>query len=479
MVGRSLIRRMVWRGKQAEVMRCQAREMDVEGAVRSGKTTVCLWKEFKFANEFPGINILLCRWSDENTFGQLKPLWDEICYAAGVEQTWNARESCYDWLNGSRIYVRGLMTSQEKQKYSKFRGLTLARVYGDQGEEIDEDVYRELAIRLSQLGFPHQITISPQSVDEGHWINDVFPVEGGDPKRQYFSLSTYDNEHNLPAEYIDDLTRQFPADHPKHRTMVLGLRGMNVTGVPVYAGAFSRELHQRPVTYDPLLPVEVGIDFGKKHPCIVARQVSALGQVRMLCGIMGQDLYLHDFVPMVTKRLGAWFPDADVRWAGDPAGSADTSQGTKGAGKILKNDFGIVVKFSKHANTPTARLGSIEQLAGLMRRRLSDGSEGFVVNSAKDRWIRISKRGPVQDRFLAAALEAGYVWDKHTISVNNKQVKRPKKDGWYEHGCNCAEYLGITFDLEFKRAGDVPPLEGVKLYDESAMAGVEAWWVNA
>ena len=472
-------RRMVWRGKQAEVMRSVARVLDVEGAVRSGKTTVCLWKEFRAGNEHPGIHLLLSRWSDENTFGQLKPLWDDICEEAGVDQAWNARESCYDWPNGSRIYVRGLMTSQEKQKYSKFRGLTLARVYVDQAEEVDPDVFKELAIRLSQPGYPHQITISPQSVDEGHWIAREFPEEvAPDEHRQYISLSTYDNQHNLPPEYIPAIERLYPADHPKHRTMVMGLRGMNVTGDPVYQGAFVRDLHERTVEYDPRLPVEVGIDFGKHHPCVVIRQVSALGQVRILGGVMGQDLYLSDFVSIAEKHLAAWCPGAALLWAGDPAGSADTSHGTKGAGHILRHEHGIRVRFSRHANSPATRLGVIERLAGLMRRRLADGAEGFVVNSSRSFWLRVSKRGAVTHRFLADALQTGYVWDDHTISVNNKQVKRPKKDGWYEHGCNCLEYLAVTFDLSFRNE-KIKPL-GVRQPDAAARASrLDAGWMNA
>jgi len=51
----------------------------------------------------------------------------------------------------------------------------------------------------------------------------------------------------------------------------------------------------------------------------------------------------------------------------------------------------------------------------------------------------------VPDRFLADAFEAGYVWDEHMVSVGNKQVRKPKKDGWYEHGMNCSEYLELNF----------------------------------
>jgi len=50
--------------------------------------------------------------------------------------------------------------------------------------------------------------------------------------------------------------------------------------------------------------------------------------------------------------------------------------------------------------------------------------------------------------FLVDALEAGYVWDEHMVSVGNKQIRRPKKDGWFEHGMNCLEYLELTFGAD-------------------------------
>jgi hypothetical protein len=92
----------------------------------------------------------------------------------------------------------------------------------------------------------------------------------------------------------------------------------------------------------------------------------------------------------------------------------------------------------------------VERMAARMRRRALDRSESFVVNVESESWLTISEKGIVPDRFLADGFEAGYVWDEHMVSVGNKQVRRPKKDGWYEHGQNCAEYLELNF-------GDKPP----------------------
>jgi len=439
--------RMRWKGKQSAVMLAEAREVDVEGAIRAGKTTVCLWKEHEAARKYHGIPIMLARWTDDAVHGLIAPLWVKICNEAGDAQTWNSKESCFDWPNGSRIYIRGLKSQDQTLRYSKFRGLTLARIYIDQAEELPRDIYLECAGRLSAPGFPHQITISPQAIEETHWIAQEFPSDSVDPNRSYFPLSVYDNAHNLDASVIPALERLYPPSHPKHRTLIQGIRGMNVTGDPVYAGAFVRQLHEVEAEYDARLPLDMALDFGKHHPCVLFRQTSALGQVRFLGGILGQQLYLDDFVGILLKYRHEWFPNAvEIRECCDPAGAADTSHGTEGAVKTLLT-HGIHARSQPDSNSPAVRLAIVERMAGMMRKRTANRQEALVVSSG-DRWLRISAQSTLVDRFLADGFEAGYVWDEHMVSVNNKQVRKPKKDGWYEHGQNCAEYLELNFGSE-------------------------------
>lgn len=423
-----------------------AREVDVEGAIRAGKTTVCLWKEHSFMRNWPGIWIILARWTDDAAHGLIRPLWNRICETAGDRQEWNSMESCYDWPNGSRAYILGLKSQDQTLRYAKIRGKTVARVYIDQAEELPHDIYLESAGRLSQPGYPHQITISPQAIEDTHWIAQEFPSNNsGSSERKYFPLSVYDNAHNLDASVIPNLERLYPPSHPKHRTLILGIRGMNVTGEPVYKAAFVRQIHEVEAEYDARLPLDCALDFGKHHPCVVFRQTSSLGQVRFLGGILGQQLYLEDFLSIVLRYLGEWFPHpSEVRWCCDPAGASDTSHGTQGAVMILKEKLGIIPKFQPDSNSPAVRLAMVERIAAQMRKRAADRQEAFVVSKG-DHWLRISEQSTLIDRFLADGFEAGYVWDEHMVSVNNKQVRKPKKDGWYEHGQNCAEYLELNF----------------------------------
>lgn len=443
--------RMRWVGKQSDVFLEKARELDVEGALRASKTTICLWREHEACRMYPKIPIMLARWTEDAVYGLIVPLWNAICEQAGDPQEWNSKESCYEWPHtGARIYIRGLKSQDQTLRYSKFRGLTLARIYIDQAEEVAQDVYLECAARLSAKGFPHQITISPQAVEETHWIAKEFPRNNPDPHRKYYSLSVHDNAHNLDPGVIPALERLYPANHPKHRTMVLGLRGMNVTGEPVYKGAFLRALHEAEAEYDPSLPLEMAMDFGKHHPCVVFRQVSVLGQVRYLGGILGQQLYLDDFCDLVLRYRASWFPNPiAIKECCDPAGTVDTSHGTHGAYKTLERK-GIRAVSVPDSNSPATRLAVVERMAAQMRRRAANREEAVVVSNS-DRWLRISEDNTVIDRFLADGFEAGYVWDEHMVSVNNKQVRKPKKDGWYEHGQNCAEYLELNFGMEPKK----------------------------
>lgn len=439
---------MRWAGRHWEALQDTiTREMDIEGAVRAGKTTVCLWREFNAAIEHPGIHILLVRWTDAMVDGLIKPLFRSICASAGVALEWHGDDGGYDQLTayGSRVFYRGLKTQDQTQRYSKMRGLTVARVYADQAEEIPKDVYLELAARLSQPGYPHQITISPQSVNNDHWIAHEFPADNSKPSRRYIPLSVYDNAHNLDPSVIPNLVRLYPPEHPQHRTLILGKRGMNVIGEPVYKGAFRRGIHEGPVAYDPALPLEMALDFGKHHPCAVFRQVSVFGQVRFLGGVLGQNLYLEDFLDIVLARRAQWFPaPVEIRECCDPAGASDTSHGTQGAVSILKR-HGMRPRFVADSNSPAVRLACVERMAAQMRKRAADGGEAFLISDDPERWQRISTQSIIPDKFLADGFEAGYVWDEHTVSVSNKPMRRPRKDGWYEHGQNCAEYLEANF----------------------------------
>ena len=107
----------------------------------------------------------------------------------------------------------------------------------------------------------------------------------------------------------------------------------------------------------------------------------------------------------------------------------------------------------------------IERMAATMRKRSADRQEAFQI-AKNDQWLRISEDNTLVDRFLADGFEAGYVWDEHMVSVHNKQVRKPKKDGWYEHGQNCAEYLEANFGSAYQKTKE--PISMDTLYPSGA-----------
>jgi hypothetical protein len=484
--------RMVWKGVVAEFLQDDTRLIDFEGAFRVGKTTAALWKVFNSCMAHPGIQWLICRYSDGDTQSKLKPPWRAVCRTAGVAIEWDPLEQCdvfpcvkdgqpcdagdHKTCGGkrSKVYIFGIKSQDQTSRYGKFRGMTLAGIYNDQTEELPHDVFQEMMGRLSQSHYPHQLLLTPNPPDENHWLTKEFPETNNIVGRKYYSAPIHANAHNLPPETIPGLIAAYPPSHPKHRSAVLGKRGLNVVGVPVYGGdperglapMFTRTLHVRPLTYNPQLPLLCAIDFGKHHPAAIFAQFTPWNQFLLLAGLMGQNLYLEDFAPLVNLYRAQWFPDAiEVLTCCDPAGAHDNSQGVRQNGITVLREHLIYPTYKENSNAPDVRLAMVERIAAYMRKRTPQG-EAFGVEANPDRWLLISPDTVKPWPFLADGFEAGYVWDANMISVGSKQMRRPKKDGWYEHGQNATEYLELNF------GGAQPTVAQVERHAARVHAGV-------
>jgi hypothetical protein len=139
-----------FRGTQWEAFIDATPALNVEGALRSGKTTLALHKELAALVAHPGLHTLLARWTEDATQSVLKPIWRGILSQAGLRVRWHPLEHYDEFPNGARAYIRGLKAQDAQTRYAKFRGLTLARAYIDQAEEVPRDIYHELKARLSQ-----------------------------------------------------------------------------------------------------------------------------------------------------------------------------------------------------------------------------------------------------------------------------------------------------------------------------------------
>lgn len=427
-------------GIHQQILDDETEEIDLEGARMSAKTWTLSEKVRRSCLKYSGIWWLACRYSGAETDNQLRPQLTEVCRRQGTELEWHDDESAY-WLperdgKVSKIFCFGLRAQSKDQRYAKIRGSGFAGVWIDQAEELPEDIGTEVRALVRQPGFPHQLIFSPNPPSEDHFLADQFPETADLPGRKYYRLSIYDNRHNLDSRTIEKMEAAYPVTHAKYKSLILGMRGPNIVGTPVFDGVFERGRHIKPITMLPATPILECIDAGKHHPVWVAAQRSPLGGLNVLGGILGKRMFLEDFLPVVQRYRMEWFHvgSAQAQTCCDPPGRFrfSNTQAMKLAG--------LTPKSKPYANAPDVREAVIQYLAQLMRRH-----GDFVVNDDPNRWLMISPIVTKQTKLFSDALEGSYVWDEHYVSVENKLVRQPKTDQWLEGWMRGLENIALNF----------------------------------
>jgi hypothetical protein len=298
----------------------------------------------------------------------------------------------------------------------------------DQAEEIPFDVFQELQGRLSQPGYPQQLMLTPNPPSEGHWIAREFHEDNTRRNFRYIRFSLDDNAHILGPDTTAAIKEAYPVGTSPYRRLIEGRRGLAASGEAVYRGYFNREIHVKPVEMDPEVAVLEGWDFGHAHPAVIWEQRLPWGEIRILGGVMGQDLFLADFVPIALRYRSTWCPDPlEIRSTCDPAGDTKSNQGIAQKATDLLADLGVFSQPCEAGNHVERRNFAIQRTADAMRRRTSMG-EAFSVHP---RFVVVTGAGRViETEVLADGFEAGYVWDERAISNQlNPNTRRPKKDG--------------------------------------------------
>lgn len=456
---------------QREIVRAiikpTARFTDIEGALRSAKTWSILIGIRRVVEEHPGIAWTLSRWNQGDLNQKLLPDWRNVCALMGLTHgEWNAGERCYDFPNRSRVYAIHLKTNKNENRYAHVRGLTTAGFFLNQGEEVPEDVAEEAMLRVSQPGFPQLFVMDPNPVPESHWIAQRFPENNSKPDHRYIRVAMRDNRHNLAPETIAAAERLYPVGHPQRRTKLEGKRGLDVRGKPVYIAAFDPARHVGSVALNPELPLGESYDYGFHHPCVVWYQWAPWGHLRILGGVLGADMHLDEFLPIVEKYRALWF---NRQWdrldaTCDPAGAAENSQGLRGTPVGILQDWYrthgerdsqgqfVTPRFQKDANHPERRHAATETVATYMRRQVN-GAEAFLVDD--EHWVIAALGDERFDRFFLDGLEVGYVFEdkpRHSDRLGSFWI--PKKDGFFEHPMNCLEYAVLADVLELPLSTD-------------------------
>lgn len=452
-----------FRGPHQQFLHDTTPEIDLEGSRSCGKTIVCLWKELDALRANPGMWSLIARFSDDATKSLLQPELERVAAIHGTDLgEFNRAEGAYELPTGSRIFSFGLKTVSPDPdvRYKKIRGLSVSRIYIDQAEELPGDIASELRFplrpditaRTKGLQYPRQLTFSPNPVDTDHWLAKQFPASNKLKGRKYYSLSLYDNAHNLPPEMIESLEQEFPPDHPKHRTLILGERGPNIIGNAIYDKLYDRGLHRRVVAPRLDAPLLEAFELGKHNPFWLVAQRSYYGGLSLLGGLKGQALMLEDFLPLVKQYRAEWFPGAMFKSCTSPMGEKQTALPRVTLSQMLR-DAGIRPVYRENSNAPDVQLAMIEEFAGYLRRRLIDG-QAFAVNGDSARWLVASMDGVTQKPWMAYALEGGYVWSENEVSVSHDRLRRPKDDDDYANAMRCVENILLNFCVSQRSESD-------------------------
>jgi hypothetical protein len=428
--------KMQWNQPQTRFLKSKARYLDFEGAIRSGKSTALVWKIINYAQEYPGINILFTRWTQDALDAQIKPLFfnhvppemlaDRLYN--GHKGPWNAQEEYVQFVNGSRVYLRALKTSDEASRFSKVAGLTLAIIAVDQPEEIPEWMYFYLKGRLSQPGFPQQMILTPNPPEYGHWLNKEFPVNNNKPDHEYIVTTTYDNSRHLGEGYIKALEQDYPPGHPLRKALLEGQRGMTMKGEAIYGKLFKPNFHIVELTPLAHVPILEGWDFGHRHPAVMWSQFTPWGAWHIYGEFMGESQYIEDFVPIaLAKRVQLFGPNAEVWSCCDPSGADATSHGTRRTAVDILGEHDIFPTYISASNRVDRRDFAIQQIAKLLLRLTKEGPA-----------LQIDPRCVT----LIDGFTAGYVYSE---LVGRGNVRKPLKDGYYDNLQNCAEYTILNF----------------------------------
>jgi len=78
-------------------------------------------------------------------------------------------------------------------------------------------------------------------------------------------------------------------------------------------------------------------------------------------------------------------------------------------------------------------------------RRTTAGDEAIGVNEDASRWLIASHEGVKESAFLHIAFEAGYVWDRHFVSVSSKEIKQAREDDKFANAMHCIENIILNF----------------------------------
>lgn len=325
------------------------------------------------------------------------------------------------------------LDDMEKLGSTQFSGVMI-----DEANEIDRETATTLngRLRWKRDGYeqkpegPFFWRAVSNAVRRSHWLHKMFcgidePDDQTDSKPwgKKFRSKPYENSHNLPPNYYEEISKGFTAEQKLR--FVEGACGPDPQGDGVFP-EFNPTIHVGEYRYDPRFPIIRGWDFGRRRPaCVFAQLVE--DQLIHLAAMLGQEIALERFIDRVFARTTMQFGLAKqfIDYV-DPHGTQrrDVSEETS------------VSIMQKRGLNPRWRDVALNTGLELMSKRLTNLTSRGKPTSVFDR---------ANCSILIEGYQGGYCWPKPTSLREVAEI--PYKDGTYEHVMDADRYIHVCTSL--------------------------------
>jgi hypothetical protein len=417
----------------------QSRVAVIVGPVGSGKSTAsCLRLARHAYNQAPGADgIARTRWAIvRNTKPQLRDTtlktWLQVFPEAinckfrqtDMSHVWSFKPKGHAHPIHAEFIFRAL---DDESDVANLLSLEVTGFYFNELREIAEPILAHAGRRSGRF---------PSAGDGGctwaGWIGDTNPWdtehylhermvtnprEGWALFRQPSGMSAEaENRENLPATYYEDALKDYSAEDA--RVYVHAEWGRTRSGKPIYT-EFSEQTHVRPFELSPILPIRIGMDFGRT-PAAVIGQCDALGRWTVRHELCAFDMGVTPFAEQLARFLADRCRGFDIeQFTGDPAGEArDANDET--VFQILAA-AGFPMARPASTNDPSLRVGAVQEAF----RRMTQGIPALVIHP--------------ECKMLTRACVDGYHYRKLKVAGDRYEDK-PDKNQW-SHVAEALQYL--------------------------------------
>lgn len=329
--------------------RSLARKRLSVGALGSGKTRMATEHLNQMCLMYPGGRVVIARkdLGDLRKTTQIEYL-EKVVSPETIDR-FNINENTLYYKNGSMVFF------METKTPSNFKSLEIIGYLVDEADENEEGVGKDRLLtvldgRLRQkikingvkVDIPYAGILSYNPTTDDHWLAKL--EDNPESDMEVFRSSTYDNEKNLPSDYIPSLLRGLAPW--EIRSLVYGERASRPKGKPVIHG-FTMEDHVRHLKIFPTLPIYRSWDFGFNHPCVSFFQYDPeFKRFMKLRELTGNREQLQLFAPKVlevSKGLATGHHFFDVC---DPHGADQRDVGPSSV-EYLRIHHGIHCNFKR------------------------------------------------------------------------------------------------------------------------------------